>query len=126
MQYVQYDPETGRIMAHVCIPEDDRAAVERHKGRSGPLVPYDGECGTETHYVCDGSVISRPVLTPGHERIPGGFRLLGLPIPCVVHVDGRTYEVDDGELEWITTVSGIRQVRVEAWPYLEWSMEVQP
>ncbi len=109
-----------------CVRADCERAVSR--GDAAGYLLCDKPADAMSHYVRDGVLLRRPTLTPGHEGIPGGFRLWGLPIPCRVHVDELVYDVDDGELEWTTPVSGTHQVRVEAWPYLDWErpVEVKP
>ena len=121
MRWASYDAACGKIL-FVREMEDSYAGYYRAQGES--LVEFpQGE--QDTHYVRNGEVVPRPKLTPGHEGIPGGFRLWGLPTPCQVHVNELVYEVDDGELEWTTPVSGIHQVRVSAWPYLDWERPVE-
>ena len=95
--------------------------------RSERLIATDAVVTYETHYIdSNGKITPRPELTPiQREGISGGFRLWGLPIPCRVHVDELVYDVDDGELEWTTPVSGVHRVRVEAWPYLDWIWPVE-
>ena len=123
MKYLSYD-EKGALGAVYDIPEWEARHNPFYRGLR--LVPSPGEeAAYPTHYVLDGAVVLRPPLTPGHEGIPGGFRLWGLPIPCRVHVDELVYDVDDGELEWTTPISGIHQVRVSAWPYLGWERPVE-
>jgi hypothetical protein len=124
VRWASYDAACGKIL-FVREMEDSYAGYYRAQGES--LVEFpQGE--QDTHYVRNGEVVPRPKLTPGHEGIPGGFRLWGLPTPCQVHVNELGYTVDDGELEWTTPVSGIHQVRVSAWPYLDWErpVEVKP
>ena len=80
-------------------------------------------------YYMDGSgkVLKRPCLTPKVESVDGGFVVSGLPVPCVVTVDGMRYEVDDGILEWETPLRTTFNVVVDAWPHLpyETSISVQ-
>jgi hypothetical protein len=52
------------------------------------------------------------------------FILTGLPIPCTVTVDNNTYEIDDGEFGFPTTISGIYKVKVESFPYITKEWEV--
>ena len=124
MRWASYDAASGKILI---VREMEAFYAEYYRAQGESLVEFpQGE--QDTHYVRNGEVVPRPKLTPGHEGIPGGFRLWGLPIPCRVHVDELVYDVDDGELEWTTPVSGIHQVRVSAWPYLDWErpVEVKP
>ena len=124
MRWASYDAASGKILF---VREMEAFYAEYYRAQGESLVEFpQGE--QDTHYVRNGEVIPRPKLTPVHEGISGGFRLWGLPIPCRVHVDELVYDVDDGELEWTTPVSGIHQVRVSAWPYLDWErpVEVKP
>ena len=105
--------------------ECEEAEAGVYLARGDQLVPCARGLTQDAHYVRNGEVIPRPEMAPGHEEIPGGFRLWGLPTPCQVHVNELVYEVDDGELEWTTPVSGIHQVRVSAWPYLDWERPVE-
>ena len=124
MRWASYDAASGKILI---VREMEAFYAEYYRAQGESLVEFpQGE--QDTHYVRNREVIPRPEMAPGHEGIPGGFRLWGLPIPCRVHVDELVYDVDDGELEWTTPVSGIHQVRVSAWPYLDWErpVEVKP
>jgi len=121
VRWASYDAASGKIL-FVREMEGFYAGYYRAQGESLVGFPLGEQ---DTHYVHGGEVIPRPELAPGHEGIPGGFRLWGLPIPCRVHVDELVYDVDDGDLEWTTPVSGIHQVRVEAWPYLDWERPVE-
>jgi hypothetical protein len=51
------------------------------------------------------------------------FILTGLPTPCTVTVD-NTYEIDDGEFGFPTTIPGTYKVKVESFPYITKEWEV--
>jgi hypothetical protein len=52
------------------------------------------------------------------------FILTGLPTPCTVTVDNNTYEIDDGEFGFPTTIPGTYKVKVESFPYITKEWEV--
>lgn len=110
--FIQYDPETGQIMAHVCIPEEDQASIDRHVESSGPLVRHDEECSTDTHYVCGGKVVERPSMSLSVVDAS----ICGIPPGSVLTLGEQEYQVDDGEAE-IEGYSGT--VKITCWPYLD-------
>lgn len=110
--FVQYDPETGQIMAHVSIPEEDQGSIDWHTKNAGPLVRDDGECSTETHYVESGRVVERPAMPLSIS----GTTITGIPAGSVLTLGEQEYQVDDGEAE-IDGYSGT--VKITCWPYLD-------
>lgn len=110
--FIQYDPETGQIMAHVYMPEEDQASIDRHVERSGPLVRHDEECSTDTHYVCGGKVVERPSMSLSVVDAS----ICGIPKGSALLVGAQPFVVDDGTAE-ISGYSGI--VKISCWPYLD-------
>ena len=74
----------------------------------------------DTQYVVDGQIVARPIQSTTME----GLTLTSLPIPATLHINGETYEVDDGTAELDFMLPGPYRLRVEAWPYQDWEGEV--
>jgi hypothetical protein len=72
-----------------------------------------------------GKVLKRPTFTPKVESVDGGFVVSGLPVPCVVAVDGTAYTVDDGAFEFETPIRSTFKITIDSWPYRTWRGEVQ-
>ena len=52
------------------------------------------------------------------------LRLENLPKLCTVSIGTHVYEVDDGELEWSTSLAGEYLIIADSFPYLTWRSEV--
>lgn len=121
-----YQKETGRITMNKQCPLD---------GLECEPEPYIlGTFHHATHYIAGASgdnphAEERPrqntqqdatVITPGVPVV-----LSSLPYPsCVVRIAGQEYVVDDGVLEWQTHQTGVYDITVEAFPYLDWHGKV--
>lgn len=115
--FIQYDPETGQIMAHVCIPEEDQASIDRHVERSGPLVRHDEECSTDTHYVCGDKVVERPSMILAVVDTS----IYGIPKGSILLIGSQSFVVED----WTAEISGYSgTVKITCWPYLDEEVEV--
>ena len=115
--FIQYDPETGQIMAHVQIPEEDKDSVSRHIETSGPLVRHDGECSTDTHYVHNNKVVLRPSMKM--SVINGAIE--GIPKGATLQLGSQSFTISDGTAE-ITGYHGL--VKIACWPYLDEEVEI--
>lgn len=123
MLYLKVD-ERGRILAYRDTdPSGPSLAVYRETER---LVLADAPYPPATHYVTDSDEIhERPEMSVALDTEHGRIILADLPVPCTVSVGGEIYQVDDGELEWMTPLPGVYTVEVRAWPYREWRREVE-
>jgi hypothetical protein len=112
---VAFDTATGKIGVFTGGEDLEKIAA-----------PYmaDGwgvtECGSEvngwTHYILNGEPTERPTQSTTLDA----RTLTGLPIPATLHIDGETYEVDDGTAELDFILPGTYRLRVVAWPYRDW------
>lgn len=87
-----------------------------------------------TEYVLDRKRTPRPTMDPGWSNLPLQANgqdvalLLDLPNPCRVIYEGPGFrhegEVVGGVAEFTTDVPGPHKVTVSAWPYLDWTEEL--
>lgn len=80
------------------------------------------------------AIVPRPTMDPGWNNLPlrsngqDVTRLLNLPDPCTVVYEGPGFrqegEVVGGVAELTTDVAGLHKVTVQAWPYLDWTGEI--
>lgn len=122
-----YDGRTGRIIANVV------GNIDVLEAQGFPYV--FGKYEADTHYIANTQPHGSPtpkerpaqateqdatVITPDVPVI-----LSSLPCPsCTVRIAGQEYVVDDGVLEWQTHQTGVYDIVVEAFPYLDWHGKV--
>ena len=129
--FQSYNPETGRINYTLQMSPD---GIEEIIEKFGEHLA-EGDGGWQTHYV--DIYTSPPVVREKQpqatrqdktELYSGGkdFMILSaLPVPCVLKIGGKRYEVDDGVFEWATLRAGDYSIEVEAVPFLTWKGEVR-
>lgn len=108
-----YKPSTGEIVNHgrcltVPAPDDPDLAV------------LEGEYEYPRHYIVEGAAAPRPEM-PAHRE---GLTVSGIPVPAVVIIDGLCYPVEDGEVTLDLPLPGVYDVRIVAFPYLDWTARV--
>ena len=130
--WFEYAPDTGKILSVLYIP--DATAEAAIKELEAHLIKSETDVSM-THYV-DVSV-TPPVLKPRpsqstiqdkKEIIANGqdeLMLSNLPVPCEVSFNQFAYQVDDGELTWTTLMPAIYQIKVEAFPFLDFESVVK-
>ena len=124
-----YHDEAGRITggASGAFSPDDLDDL-RARGFSFVVVP-DG-ASMATNYVVDGELVPRPVadIRINRTEIPADKRskvkITGLPVPCVVHIDGEPVSVGDGLLELTAEMPATYWVVFDQFPYMPWSAEI--
>lgn len=84
----------------------------------------EGEYARGTHYI---DLVDPDNPTPT-ERPPSpvtrtGFNLHGVPAGATLIIDGKSYPAE-GEVELAFTLPGTYPLRVECFPYLDWTDEV--
>lgn len=73
-----------------------------------------------THYVDGGIVRDRPAMQLGRV----GNRLINLPDPCQIEINGTVYQVEGGEVDLDFPQSGTYRLLIQAWPYKDSELEV--
>jgi hypothetical protein len=112
---IEYELNTGAISIAYSFPEGEDGPVRRQG-----YGYIEGLGHADKFYVLDGVLTER--LT--QSTTLDGRTLTGLPVPALLHIDGETYTVDDGEAELDFILPGTYRLRVEAWPFKDWEGEV--
>lgn len=102
---------TGKITGQ--LESDDPVQIEVNKVGNWVL----GQVDSETQYIKGGQITNRPI----QQTKLNGLTLTDLPVPCTILINGTPYECnsDTAELEFDQPTT--YTIRVEAWPYQEWS-----
>lgn len=79
-----------------------------------------GFISPELQYVENGVMKERPIM----ELQRNGLHFIGLPRPCNILVNGKTYNVEDGEIELEFPQNGSYSITFQAWPYRDTVIEV--
>lgn len=103
---ITYHDETGRISGGLTASPD---TIEPNK--IGLWVYGVGD--PDVDYVKDGQIIKRPFMTATRENNV----LMGLPVPCVINIDGTDYECTENTVELDFDLPGSYPITVKAWPY---------
>jgi len=110
-----YDPD-GKINA---VLRGDQSVIELNKQMTESLW-VDGLWDSNTHYVVDGIATLRPDCPATLD----GMVLTGLPVPCVLDINGTQYNADESEVE-LDLGAGSFQIKVIAFPYLDGVFNVE-
>lgn len=117
MKITQYDPTTGRILSVTGFAGIEPDAIESWKQPEFGYV--EAEADVNRDYVADGAVVPRPA----SPVTISGLTLHDVPAGARVIIDGTAYEAD-GTVELEFPLPGTFNLRVECFPYLEWSGDV--
>lgn len=111
--------ETGAILT---VVNADKIFSDKYEGFIWvDCVDTDGtQIDSTTHYVLDGELIKRHA----QATTLTGLWLTNLPIPSTLYIDGTAYLVDQFTVELDFPLPGTYSLRVEAFPYLDWTAEV--
>lgn len=74
----------------------------------------------DTHYMKDGVPVERPTM----QLAQSGRHIDGLPKPCVVTINSKSYTVPDGAVDLDLPQPGTYRVTLSAWPYRDTNLEV--
>lgn len=72
------------------------------------------------YYVTEGQATARPTQSTTLD----GLTLSGLPAPCTLWIDSTSYPVTDSTATLDLPIAGTYRLRVEAFPYLDWTGSV--
>jgi hypothetical protein len=111
--YVHFVPATGKIIGHVSGLD---TPAEPHFLLSETGLPVDGNA----FYVAAGAIMPRP---RSHTELAGQV-LIGLPVPCTIHINRSAYPCNEPVAELDLPHPGIYKIRVEAFPYLDANFEL--
>ena len=109
-----YSAETGRIQGVATVVE-----IEAMDDLAGDSLRVDGIHNGDTHYILDGEVTERPASPVTRTDLT----LLAVPEGSTLWINGESYEAE-GEVELEFPLSGTYRLRVECFPYLDWTDEV--
>lgn len=118
VSYVIYDG-TGRIVQYGSCP----SSILQLQATPGRYA-MQGDGTDADHYVdLQGTAPAIMPLRPNPAR-QNGKQLTGLPVPCVIVINGRRYPCDEDHADLEFSFSGTYAVSVEAFPYLPASFKV--
>lgn len=75
----------------------------------------EGSSNHKLDYVIDGCITPRPE-SPSYLD---GMSIKNLPNPCVILIEGESYDCNETEVELSFSQPGIYKVLVLAWPFLD-------
>lgn len=114
MDIVSYYDTTGKIVhtySGLCL---DRVDAEHPD-----LSRVDGIHSGNTHYILDGEVTERPASPVTRTDLT----LLDVPEGSTLWINGESYDAE-GEVELEFPLPGTYRLRVECFPFLDWTDEV--
>lgn len=120
----RFDKNTGEITG-IRSAETEDILKEKY-----PFI--QGRFDSEIFYVdiATNTAVKRPIMpiVQNASEISGNgqdvLKLENLPKPCTVSIGTHIYEVDDGVLEWSTSLAGGYLIVADSFPYLNWRSEV--
>ncbi|WP_374419471.1 hypothetical protein [Chromobacterium sp.] len=80
-----------------------------------------GSISPALQYVKAGVIRERPIMAIRRD----GMRFYELPQPCEVWINGRSYPVENGELELDLPQPGIYTLRFVAWPFQDADIQLE-
>lgn len=116
IQCTEYDLATGRLGMCMEYPNQEFMDVNSREGISRVL----GHYSQATHYVSSDAVLERPTQATALD----GLTLTDLPAPCTLWIDSTAYSITEPTVTLDLPLSGAYPLRVEAWPYIDWTGSV--
>jgi hypothetical protein len=79
-----------------------------------------GNYSSEYYYVKEGTPLPKeqPLITYSNST------LYNVPVPAIITIDGTSYNTDDSVVELVIESPGTHTIKVKAFPYLDWFLEV--
>lgn len=116
IQCTEYDLATGRL--GMCMEYPNQEFMDANSRENVGNV--SGHYSADTHYVSYESVLERPTQATALD----GLTLSGLPAPCTLWIDHVSYPVTDSTVTLDLPIAGTYRLRVEAFPYIDWTGSV--
>lgn len=121
--FTVYDPSTGKIIRHgFCAKE-----AIRFQAMLGEAVIDRAPDDDQTQYIVNGEFATRPEVSISKTEIVADgvdVAVIDLGEPFVVVVNGETYEIEDGSLEFSTDMPGVYTLEIDHFPYMPFKQEV--
>lgn len=112
-----YDIDTGKIKY---VVDGDPLVIETTKENSqDPWI--EGNYHWDTHYVFNGDAVKRPEC----PVILQGKTIVNVPVPAKITINGVDYDTNEAEVELDFNFSGIYNVKVLAFPYLDKEFQIE-
>jgi len=124
-----YHDEDGRItqqQSGAMTPDE----LDNLRSRGLTFVVVPDSMSVEATYIVDDEPVARPVapIAINRTEIPADKRskvkITGLPVPCVVQIDGEPVTIEDGLLELTAEMPATYWVVFDQFPYMPWSAEI--
>lgn len=117
-----YESGTGKIF---CAMEGSRPIADELKGR----MYVEGWGEYQKHYVENGAIIPRPVLSiiaPTNGKVNQDLIFSGIPDGCILLHPGGEATINGGSVEWQTPEPGLYEFEFRLFPFLNrvFSIEV--
>ena len=117
---IGYSP-SGKII-NMSLGETGELQQGKYQNMGLSLLLLEGKetlINPHTHYILDGEVTERPASPVTRTDLT----LLAVPEGSTLWINGESYEAE-GEVELEFPLSGTYRLRVECFPYLDWTDEV--
>lgn len=112
--FTPYDSATGKLSGHIVTCEDGA----KEYARLG-YVWVDGQHDLKTYYILNGELAERPTSPVTRTDLT----LSDVPAGSKLYINGTAYDAE-GEVELEFPLPGTFSLRVECFPYLDWTDEV--
>lgn len=130
--HILYNNFTGEIVGNFSCPDYLLDLQLQNLPDWQGAIEYAGTFSSETHYFdLINTIRPRPEITAelNQEVLLANSQdfiiISGLPIPCTIKIDDQEFQVDDGEFEISTDMSGVYKITCEAWPHIQKAWEVE-
>ena len=107
--YIEYDDKGQIISVYSLAPE----LYELNKDKQ----MMEGIADPNQHYIKNGEIADRPK----QQTKLTNTTLSNLPAPCTIYINGTPYECDSDTAELEFDQPTTYTIRVESWPYQDWS-----
>lgn len=115
MNIVEYD-RSGKILSVISYPGADQTVMELYSGRL--FLAHEVVIDQSRDYIDDCALVARP---PSPVSL-NGQSLKGVPVDALIWVDDQCYLADGTDVEIGISQKGVYQIKVQAWPFLDFEM----